>query len=145
MYKNEMQVSFLSLSQNESLARMIAAAFASQLNPTIEELTDIRTAVSEAVTNAIIHGYSGKSGTVSMDCRISGPKIMITVRDNGCGIPDVELAMQPFYTSAPNMERSGMGFAVMQAFMDSVQVESEIGKGTAVTMVKQIAAVDDHE
>lgn len=141
MFDNEMQVSFLGISQNEAFARMAAAAFASQLNPTIEELTDIRTAVSEAVTNAIIHGYGGKRGIVTMRCTIKDRCFTVTVRDEGKGIADVPLAMQPFYTSMPNLERSGMGFAVMEAFMDRVTVESELGHGTAVTMEKQIAAV----
>ena len=141
MLDNEMHVSFLGVSQNESFARMVAAAFASQLNPTIEELTDIRTAVSEAVTNAIIHGYSGMRGMVMMDCAIQGSTFTVAVRDEGRGIPDVVLAMQPFYTSVPNLERSGMGFAVMEAFMDSVTVESEVSRGTTVTMKKEIAAV----
>lgn len=141
MLDNEMHVSFLGVSQNESFARMVAAAFASQLNPTIEELTDIRTAVSEAVTNAIIHGYSGMRGMVMMDCAIQGSTFTVAVRDEGRGIPDVALAMQPFYTSVPNLERSGMGFAVMEAFTDSVTVESEVGRGTTVTMKKEIAAV----
>ena len=141
MLDNEMHVSFLGVSQNESFARMVAAAFASQLNPTIEELTDIRTAVSEAVTNAIIHGYSGMRGMVMMDCAIQGSTFTVAVRDEGRGIPDVALAMQPFYTSVPNLERSGMGFAVMEAFMDSVTVESEVSRGTTVTMKKEIAAV----
>ena len=141
MLDNEMHVSFLGVSQNESFARMVAAACAPQLNPTIEELTDIRTAVSEAVTNAIIHGYRGMRGMVGMDCTISGRTFTVAVRDEGHGIPDVKLAMQPFYTSVPNLERSGMGFAVMEAFMDSVTVESKVGCGTTVTMQKEIAAV----
>jgi len=141
MFDNEMQVSFLGISQNEAFARMAAAAFASQLNPTIEELTDIRTAVSEAVTNAIIHGYSEMRGIVTMRCTIKGRRFTVTVRDEGRGIADVSLAMQPFYTSVPSLERSGMGFAVMEAFMDYVKVESELGRGTSVTMEKQIAAV----
>ncbi|MEG1547959.1 MAG: anti-sigma F factor [Clostridia bacterium] len=145
MFKNEMHVNFSSISQNEALARMIAAAFASQLNPTIEELTDVRTAVSEAVTNAIIHGYMDRQGIVYMDCTIEGGKLIISIRDEGCGISDVELAMQPFYTSMPNMERSGMGFAVMEAFMDDVKVESEVGRGTTVTLKKYISAVSDDE
>ncbi len=141
MFENEMQVRFPSISQNESFARTVAAAFAAQLNPTIEELTDIRTAVSEAVTNAIIHGYRGMRGMVTMECSIEGNTFAVTVRDEGRGIADVPLAMQPFYTSMPNLERSGMGFAVMEAFMDSVAVESELGRGTAVTMKKEIVAV----
>lgn len=141
MFDNEMQVSFLGISQNEAFARMVAAAFASQLNPTVEELTDIRTAVSEAVTNAIIHGYNGMRGFVTMRCSIRGRCFRVSVEDEGRGIADVSLAMQPFYTSLPHLERSGMGFAVMEAFMDRVEVESELGRGTTVTMEKQIAAV----
>lgn len=141
--KNAMNVSFYAISQNEALARTLAAAFASQLNPTIEELTDIRTAVSEAVTNAIIHGYGGRGGLVAMNCMIDGESLAIDVIDTGKGIEDVELAMQPFYTSAPELERSGMGFSVMQAFMDDVRVHSAPGYGTTVTMKKHIRAVRD--
>ncbi len=140
--KNEMHVEFLSLSQNEALGRMVAAAFAAQFNPTIEELTDIRTAVSEAVTNAIIHGYQNGPGMVVMDFYAAEDTITINVNDTGCGIPDVQLAMQPFYTSMPELERSGMGFAVMQAFMDDLCVRSELGKGTTVTMTKRIGTVE---
>jgi len=140
MADNQTHIGFLSLSQNEAFARMAAAAFASQLNPTIEELTDIRTAVSEAVTNAIIHGYNGMRGTVHMDCSIDGRAFEVVISDSGKGIEDVNLAMQPFFTSTPNLERSGMGFAVMEAFMDSVKVESEVGRGTSVTMRKEIAS-----
>ena len=145
MIDNHMHIAFLSLSQNEAFARMVAAAFVAQLNPTIEELTDIRTAVSEAVTNANIHGYTGARGTVYMDCTIQGQVFEVTVRDSGRGIEDVDLAMQPFYTTVPNLERSGMGFAVMEAFMDSVRVESEVGKGTTVTMRKEIQPVAPNE
>ncbi|MCE5236480.1 MAG: anti-sigma F factor [Clostridiaceae bacterium] len=142
MYQNEMHVSFLGLSQNESFARMAVAAFATQLNPTIEELTDIRTAVSEAVTNAIVHGYENRAGNVHVDCYIRGNTFEVVVRDEGKGIEDISLAMQPFYTSMPNLERSGMGFSVMQAFMDSLHVNSAPGKGTTVSMTKLIAAVN---
>lgn len=142
MFQNEMHISFLALSQNEAFARMVAAAFASQLNPTIEELTDIRTAVSEAVTNAIVHGYESRKGTVYMDCAIKGQVFEVTVRDTGKGIENVAEAMQPFYTGAPEMERSGMGFSVMQAFMDVLSVHSVPGEGTSVSMKKQIAAVN---
>lgn len=141
MYDNAMHISFCALSQNEAFARSVAAAFAAQLNPTLEELTDIRTAVSEAVTNAIIHGYENRQdGMVYMDAAIHGRQIEITVRDMGKGIRDVALAMQPFYTSLPNLERSGMGFAVMEAFMDGVVVESVLGQGTSVIMRKEIQA-----
>ncbi len=140
-----MHLSFTGLSQNESFARMAVAAFATQLNPTIEELTDIRTAVSEAVTNAIVHGYESRGGTVYMDCYIKDRMFEVIVRDEGKGIEDVALAMQPFYTSMPNLERSGMGFSVMQAFMDSLHVSSSPGKGTTVSMKKLIPAVSGDE
>ena len=137
MFENHMELRFRSISQNEALARSVAAAFAAQLNPTIEELTDIRTAVSEAVTNAIIHGYDNDPDkTVYMDCRIEGELVTIRVGDEGKGIEDVELARQPFYTTQPDMERSGMGFCVMEAFMDGEQVESAPGRGTTVTLQK---------
>ncbi|HOG00972.1 MAG: Anti-sigma F factor [Firmicutes bacterium ADurb.Bin248] len=141
--KNNLNASFSAISQNESLARTIAAAFAAQLNPTIEELTDIRTAVSEAVTNAIIHGYSNRGGTVTMNCSVEGSVFSVDVIDTGRGIDDIELAMQPFYTSAPELERSGMGFSVMQAFMDEVKVRSMPGYGTTVSMKKRVSAVRD--
>lgn len=141
--KNNLNASFSAISQNESLARTIAAAFAAQLNPTIEELTDIRTAVSEAVTNAIIHGYSNRGGTVTMNCCVEGSVFSVDVIDTGRGIDDIELAMQPFYTSAPELERSGMGFSVMQAFMDEVKVRSMPGYGTTVSMKKRVSAVRD--
>ncbi len=136
--ENHMKLSFESLSQNESFARTVAAAFLTQLNPTIEELTDVRTAVSEAVTNAIIHGYASKSGVVEMECGVSGAEFSVVISDTGKGIADIELARQPFYTSVPELERSGMGFAVMEAFMDSVDVASQPGEGTRVTMKKII-------
>ena len=139
MFENHMELRFASISQNEALARTVAAAFATQLNPTIEELTDIRTAVSEAVTNAIIHGYENDPlGMVCMTCHIEGENITIQVEDAGRGIADVALARQPFYTTQPEMERSGMGFSVMEAFMDGVEVESSPGQGTKVTMRKQL-------
>lgn len=141
--QNETELRFLSLSGNEGFARAVAAAFASQMDPSIEELSDIRTAVSEAVTNAIIHGYEQrKDRTVLMRLSIDGDVLTVTVRDDGCGIGDVELARKPFYTSKPELERSGMGFAVMEAFMDTVAVESEVGSGTTVTMRKRIRHAD---
>ncbi len=136
---NYMKLEFLSLSQNESLARSVAAAFAIQLNPNLEELADIRTAISEAVTNAIVHGYAAHSGIVTMQCKIEENVLTFIVEDAGCGIDDVELAMQPFYTSSDSIERSGMGFAVMKAFMDSLEVKSTLGVGTTVIMCKCIS------
>ena len=136
---NEMEVRFLSLSGNEGFARAAAAAFAAQMDPGIEELSDIRTAVSEAVTNAIIHGYDqNRDCIVTMQMEIDGDDLTVIVSDAGCGIGDIELARKPFFTSKPELERSGMGFSVMEAFMDSVDVASEVGKGTVVTMRKRI-------
>ena len=139
MLDNRMELIFDSLSQNEAFARAEAAAFASQMNPTIADLTDIRTAVSEAVTNAIIHGYGNRPDKkVYMRCLIEGDCIEISVEDKGKGIENISLAMQPFYTTMPSLERSGMGFAVMEAFMDSLEIESAPGEGTAVIMEKEL-------
>lgn len=145
---NEIKVEFLSKSNNEAFARVVAAAFVSQLDPTLEELADVKTAVSEAVTNAIIHGYEDKIGYVKMHCSLYKDSVIITVSDEGNGIEDIELARQPLYTSKPDLERSGMGFTVMESFMDRVEVDSEPGKGTRVTMVKifkSLKSVDDVE
>lgn len=136
---NEMKLEFMSKSNNEAFGRVVAAAFASQLDPTVEELADIKTAVSEAVTNAIIHGYEKNAGMVTMICRLYDEGIEIVISDQGSGIEDIELARQPLYTSKPEMERSGMGFTVMESFMDSVQITSEPNKGTTVTMFKNIS------
>ena len=136
--KNRIKIEFPSNSENESFARIAAAAFAAQLDPTLEELDDIKTAVSEAVTNAIIHGYENRGGTVTMVMEIEDRCIRIEVSDRGRGIEDIKKAMQPLYTSKPDMERSGMGFTVMESFMDSLEVSSEIGKGTRVSMAKRI-------
>ncbi len=135
---NELKAEFLSKSENESFARMIVAAFVAPLDPTIEELSDIRTAVSEAVTNSIVHGYSEKKGNVYLECKSVDNTVTITVKDNGKGIEDVAKAMEPMYTTAPDMERSGMGFTVMETFMDSVKVDSIPGVGTKVIMTKSI-------
>lgn len=133
---NQMKLEFLSKSQNESFARSAVAAFVAQLDPTIEELSEIKTAVSEAVTNSIIHGYEYKEGYVNISILIIGNTVQIEVKDFGKGIEDVDLAMQPLYTSKPELERSGMGFTVMQSFMDEVQVFSTFGQGTTVVMKK---------
>ena len=141
--QNEMRLEFDSRSVNEGFARVAVAAFLAELNPTLDELADINTAVSEAVTNAIIHGYENEAGKVSLLCRIDGEEIEIVVSDTGKGIADVEQAKAPFFTTKPELERSGMGFAFMEAFMDDVQVESELEKGTAVYMKKRIGRKDD--
>ena len=135
--KNYLYASFPSLTCNESLARGVCAQFAIMLDPTVEELSDVRTAVSEAVTNAIIHGYGNADGQVVMELEAEDDMLTVTVRDTGRGIEDIELARRPFYTSKPGEERSGMGFAVMEAFMDSVEVESAPGRGTTVMMRKR--------
>lgn len=135
--KNYLYASFPSLTCNESLARGVCAQFAIMLDPTVEELSDVRTAVSEAVTNAIIHGYGNADGQVVMELEAEDDTLTVTVRDTGRGIEDIELARRPFYTSKPGEERSGMGFAVMEAFMDSVEVESAPGRGTTVIMRKR--------
>lgn len=138
--KNFLRTSFMSLTRNEALARGVAAQFCLLFDPTVEELSDVRTAVSEAVTNAVIHGYGTSGGTVEMELYADGDLLTVVVSDKGRGIEDIELARRPFYTSRPEAERSGMGFAVMEAFMDSVEVESEVGKGTTVTMKKRLGA-----
>lgn len=136
--RNEMVIEFDSKSQNESFARVVIAAFAVQLDPTVEELDDIKTAVSEAVTNSIIHGYEEGEGKIRMSCIIENRQIHIAIEDFGYGIEDIEKAMEPMYTTKAHMERSGMGFAFMEAFMDKLEVISKKGEGTKVIMVKNI-------
>lgn len=136
--ENEMKIEFISKSNNEAFARIAVAAFVSSLDPTIEEISDIKTAVSEAVTNSIVHGYEDKMGIIHIKCKIIGRKLMIEISDNGKGIENVDLARTPLYTSKPNLERSGMGFTIMESFMDKLVVESVLGVGTKVTMEKEI-------
>lgn len=138
LYDNEMKLEFLSKSNNEAFARISVAAFASQLDPTIEELADIKTAVSEAVTNSIIHGYENTEGKIEVICKIFANTIMIEISDNGKGIENVDMAKEPLYTTKPDLERSGMGFTIMDSFMDDLEVESILGLGTKVTMKKVI-------
>ena len=138
IYENEMKLEFISRSSNEAFARISVAAFASQLDPTIEELADIKTAVSEAVTNSIIHGYEDKDGIVKIVAKIEGNTIFIEISDTGKGIENIDIAKRPLYTSKPNLERSGMGFTIMESFMDELNVESILGLGTKVTMKKVI-------
>ena len=138
--RNHMEVKFLARAQNEAFARVAIAAFAVQLNPTLPEMADLKTAVSEAVTNAIVHGYRDREdGVVTLRAEY-GPDHMlqVTVRDHGCGIRDIAAAMQPFYSTGDGTERSGMGFCVMQTFMDAVEVNSAVGEGTTVIMRKHI-------
>jgi len=136
--KNEMKLEFLSRSANESFARIAVASFASQLDPTIEELADIKTSVSEAVTNAIVHAYDGKEGIVKIHSKLYDQWIEIEVIDTGVGIENVEEARTPLFTTKGNLERSGMGFTIMESFMDELKVESIVGLGTKVYMKKTI-------
>lgn len=137
-HENEMELIFESRSVNEGFARVAVAAFLTQLNPTLEEVSDVKTAVSEAVTNAIIHGYEKEVNKIWIRCRLNEQTLYIEVEDHGQGISDVEKAMGPLFTTKPELERSGMGFSFMEAFMDGIEVESEVGKGTIVKMQKII-------
>ena len=136
--KNEMKLEFLSKSSNEAFARIAVAAFASQLDPTIEEIADIKTAVSEAVTNSIIHGYPDTDGVVKIITRLTENDIDIEISDTGVGIENIEEAKEPLFTTKSNLERSGMGFTIMENFMDNLKVESISGLGTKITMKKKI-------
>ena len=127
-----------SLSRNEEFARVVVSVFMARMNPTLEELDDVKTAVSEAVTNAVIHGYQGNGGIIYLELKILGQELTVTVKDTGIGIPNIPQAMEPMFTTDPEGERSGMGFSFMEAFMDEVSVESEPDKGTVVTMKKKI-------
>lgn len=135
---NEMELIFDSLSANESFARVTVAAFLTQLNPTLEEVADVKTAISEAVTNAVIHAYENEVQKICIRCWIKEKTIYIEVEDKGKGIEDVKKAMEPLFTTKPEMERSGMGFSFMEAFMDDISVESSVGHGTVVKMQKTI-------
>lgn len=138
-YSNFMEVEFKAISVNEGFARMCVAGFCLPLNPTLEEIGDIKTAVSEAVTNCVVHAYpTNHSGVITMRCEIEGNEIKITISDHGVGIKDIAKAREPFFTTKPSEERSGMGFSVMESFMDRVEVENNDLKGLKVTMYKQI-------
>ena len=140
-----MKLMIESISENESFARTAVAAYITRLDPTLEELSDVKTAVSEAVTNSVIHGYNGRKGEIEIICEIKGKEIFIEVIDQGVGIEDIERAMEPMYTTKPEWERSGMGFAFMEAFMDGLEVISEPGKGTRVKMRKEIGKEQEGE
>ena len=145
IYDNEMKLEFVSKSSNEAFARIAVAAFASQLDPTIEELADIKTAVSEAVTNCIIHGYENSMGIVKVECKLKDNWVEIQISDSGKGIEDIELAKKPLYTTKANLERSGMGFTIMESFMDEMKVESIPEMGTKVTLRKYIEPLEQEE
>lgn len=137
---NRMKLEFISLSQNERFARSVASAFVLELDPTLQELSEIKTAVSEAVTNAIIHGYRGTTGTITMEGSICNSVVELNIYDKGAGITDIDKAMEPMYTGAPDEERSGLGFTIMQTFMDELVVKSQPGMGTRITMRKKIGS-----
>ena len=142
MYDNKVKIEFESRSQNEGFARVAVAAFIAQLDPTIDEINDVKTAVSEAVTNSIIHGYDNKEDMmIKIEAEISGNEVTIAIIDKGRGIEDIEKAKEPLYTSRPDLERSGMGFTVMETFMDELQVESQMGNGTRVVIKKKFESV----
>lgn len=136
--KQEMKLEIDSLPSNESFARVVVAAFLTRLNPTMEEVADIKTAISEAVTNAIIHGYQNEVHKIELAAMIEGNTLTVSIQDFGVGIEDVKKAMEPLYTTRRDLERSGMGFVFMEAFMDTIKVESKVGEGTKVTMTKKI-------
>lgn len=135
---NNMKLEFTAISENEKFARTTVAAFITQLNPTLDEIEDIKAAVSEAVTNSIIHGYKDTRGNVYITCTLRESEVEIVISDTGCGIENIELARTPLYTGTEDSERSGLGFTVMETFMDTVTVESTLGKGTTVTLIKKI-------
>ncbi|MGN0391178.1 MAG: anti-sigma F factor [Wujia sp.] len=141
---NEMIVEFDSMAKNESFARMIVASFITSTNPTLEEVSDIKTAVSEAVTNSIIHGYENGPGKIVIHTIVDGRSVYIEIRDKGVGIENVKQAMEPLFTTKPQEERSGMGFSFMEAFMDKIEVLSSVGEGTIVKMWKEIGAPAPH-
>ncbi len=138
MRENNMMIEFDSRSENEGFARVSVAAFVTSLNPTLEEIEDIKTAVSEAVTNCIIHGYGEEVEKIVLKAAIKDNTLYLEITDFGCGIENIEKAMEPMYTTRPDLERSGMGFAFMEAFMDEIHIKSEVGKGTTIYMNKKI-------
>lgn len=143
LYDNEMKLIIKSKTKNEAFARIAVAAFVAQLDPTIDELSDIKTAVSEAVTNSIIHGYEKDDGEIIIKAKIFENNVEIEIYDSGKGIENIEEAMRPLYTSKPNLERSGMGFTIMQSFMDTIKVESKLGCGTKIIMSKRIISNEE--
>lgn len=137
-----MKLEIPSLSENEAFARVVVAAFASRLDPTLEEISDLKTAVSEAVTNAIIHAYEDRVGLIIITASLEKNKLTVEIADFGVGIEDIEQARRPFYTSKPELERSGMGFTIMENFMDEISIQSEKGQGTMITLVKHVRSKD---
>ena len=143
--RERMKLQFESHSWNESFARVTVAAFLARLDPTVEEMEDVKTAVSEAVTNAVVHGYENGIGVITVEAELDGNLVIVKIRDEGCGIADIKQAMEPLYTGKPELERSGMGFSFMEAFMDEVEVESAPGRGTTVIMRKRFREGDEKQ
>lgn len=139
--ENKMKIEFLSKSSNEGFARVAVAAFVSQLDPTVEEISEIKTIVSEGVTNSIIHGYENVKGMVEVGCSMLDRTITIIIKDSGKGIEDIKQALEPLYTSCPEQERSGLGFTIMQTFSDTMEVKSSPGEGTTITLVKRLSDI----
>lgn len=137
--REKMKLEFDSISSNESFARVTVASFLVRLDPTVEELTDVKTAVSEAVTNCVVHGYENKQGTICLECYIEDDEVTIIVEDSGVGIEDIEKAREPLYTTKPDEDRAGMGFSFMEIFMDELIIESKVNVGTKVIMKKKIS------
>ena len=144
MLDNKISIEFQSLSQNEGFARVAISAFIAQLDPTIDEMADVKTAVSEAVTNSIIHGYENETGIIKIECCLHKNSITIEITDNGKGIENIDKAKEPLYTTKPELERSGMGFTIMESFMDELHIESVVGLGTKITMKKVIKSNEDN-
>ncbi|MGM9551989.1 MAG: anti-sigma F factor [Clostridia bacterium] len=141
---NHIKMEFDAKIENVSISRVVAASFIAKLNPTLDEVEDVKVAVSEAVTNAVVHGYDGKEGCIFLEIFTYDNTLMISVRDTGCGIENIERAREPLFTTKPAQERSGLGFTVMESFMDSLHIESKVGRGTTVTMTKRIGShLDD--
>lgn len=145
METNKMTLTFLSLSENESFARSVISCFMLKLNPSVAELGDVKTAVSEAVTNCIVHGYSNTVGEITLTSKIVDNEIHINIIDKGCGIDNLEMALTPFYTTKPEEERSGMGFTIMKSFMDEINVVSKKGEGTNIYMKKRISQKNEEK
>lgn len=143
--ENRVKLELMSKSTNEAFARVAVAAFVTQLDPTIEEIADIKTAVSEAVTNCIIHAYEEKEGIIYITCILKNKEVIIEIQDNGIGIENIDVAKEPLYTSKPELERSGMGFTIMESFMDELKIESVLGLGTKVTMKKVIKVKEENK
>jgi stage II sporulation protein AB (anti-sigma F factor) len=145
LYENNLSLKFSAINENESFARLAIASFCSSRFKSIEDIADIKTVVSEAVTNAIVHGYEGKDGLVTINCKLTNDEMIIEVIDEGVGIENIEKAKMPFFTTKPELERSGMGFTVMEGFIDKMEIYSNVGSGTKVVLYKKIPSINDEK